>query len=403
LTRRLPRLVALLTLLLAVARCGSSSDGAPDAGGPGGPGGSEKPVEPTCTVVDTGFGAPGEARIRVERVADGLVVPWALAFLPGGDVLVTERPGRVRLLRGGVLEPAPVLTIPVSSAGEDGLLGIAADPEFEANRRFYLYYSATDARVNRVVRYVLAEDGRSAREDHVLMDDIPAANVHDGGRIRFGPDGMLHVATGDAASAGSAQDPASLAGKILRVTTDGAPAPGNPVPGSPVLVSGVRNVQGFDWLDDRTLAVVDHGPSGEGGRQGHDEISFARPGANLGWPDAWRCEEREGATRPFLVFRDAMPPGGAALYRGDAIPEWKGSLLVGTLRARHLQRVILSEEGRFLGHEHYLLGDPSEGGLGRLREVIEGPDGALWVTTSNCDGRGACPPEQDAIMRIVSE
>jgi aldose sugar dehydrogenase len=403
LTRGILRLVALLSLILAAARCGSSSnDGAPgDAGG--GPGGSEKPVEPTCTVVEDGYGAPGEARIRVERVADGLVVPWGLAFLPDGDVLVTERPGRVRLLRGGALEAAPVLTIPVASGGEDGLLGIAADPEFEANRRFYVYYSASDVRVNRVVRYVLAEDGRSAREDHVLVGDIPAASVHDGGRIRFGPDGMLHVATGDAASSRSAQDPESLAGKILRITTEGAAAPGNPVPGSPVLVSGVRNVQGFDWIDERTLAVVDHGPSGEMGRRGHDEISFARPGANLGWPDTWRCEEREGTTRPFLVFEDAMPPAGAALYRGDAIPGWKGSLLVGTLRSRHLQRVILSEEGRFLGHEHYLLGDPPQGGLGRLREVIEGPDGALWVTTSNCDGRGACPPEQDVIVRIVGE
>lgn len=391
------RLFAPLLVLAAVARCGSSSETAtPQASGdPGAVG---------CRLVESGHGAPGGTRIRVERVAAGLEVPWALAFLPGGDVLVTERPGRVRLLRDGQLEATPVVTIPVASVGEDGLLGIAVDPGFAANRRFYVYYSARDARVNRVVRYVLAEDGRSAREDHVLVDDIPAANVHDGGRIRFGPDAMLHVATGDAGSPGRAQDPASPAGKILRITTDGAAAPGNPVPGSRVLVSGVRNVQGFDWLDGgEALVVVDHGPSGEMGRIGHDEISVARPGANLGWPDAWRCEAPEGMTAPLLVFEDAMPPAGASIYRGDAIPGWKGSLLVGTLRSTHLQRVILSEDGRLLGHEVYLAGAGPPGGLGRIREVVEGPDGALWVTTSNCDGRGTCPAEKDVIVRIVGE
>src|SRR5512133_1021069 len=197
---------------------------------------------PGCTLVESGYGPPGAVVIRVERVASGLVVPWGLAFLPGGDVLVTERPGRVRLLRGGRLEPEPVVTRSVGEHGEGGLLGLAADPRFQENRRFYLYYTGEvgGRSVNRLVRYVLAADGRSAREDRVLLAGIAAERYHDGGRVRFGPDGMLYVGTGDAGRPARSQDRASPNGKILRLTTDGAPAPGNPFPGSPVFVLGVR-------------------------------------------------------------------------------------------------------------------------------------------------------------------
>jgi len=358
---------------------------------------------PGCKLVEGGHGPAGAVAIRVERVASGLAVPWGLAFVPGGDVLVTERRGRVRLIRGGKLEAQPIATVPVSSQAESGLLGIALDPRFRENRRFYVYYTASKPgrNVNRVVRYVLADDGLSAREDRVLLDDVPAASFHDGGRLRFGPDGMLYVGTGDAGEPSRSQDRGSPSGKILRLTTDGAPAPGNPFPDSPVFVLGVRNVQAFDWLDDATLVVADHGPSGEMLRRGHDEITIARAGSNLGWPDIYSCEARAGMVAPVLVFEDAAPPGGASVYRGDAIPAWKGSVLVGTLRSRHLHRVELSPDGALVKHEVYLAGDPP-GGLGRIRDVVQGPDGALWVTTSNCDGRGTCPAEKDVVARIVA-
>ncbi len=357
---------------------------------------------PGCTLVERGFGPDGKVPIRVERVATGLEVPWGIAFLPGGDALVTERPGRVRLLHGGALEPSPVATIEVAESGEGGLLGIAADPAFAENRRFYLYATVEKGGrgVNRVTRWVLSSDGRAAREDRVLLDDIRAGTFHDGGRIRFGPDGMLYVATGDAREPGSAQGPGPN-GKILRIDPDGGVPRGNPVAGSPVFIRGVRNVEAFDWLDARTLAIADNGPSGEMLRTGGDEISVARAGANLGWPDAWRCEAREGMTAPLLAFVEAMPPGGASFYRGDLIPAWKGSLLVGTLRSRHLHRVEIGQDGRLVAHEVYLRGDPPAG-LGRIREVVQGPDGALWVTTSNCDGRGTCPVEKDVVARIVA-
>jgi glucose/arabinose dehydrogenase len=357
-----------------------------------------------CKLVEGGHGPPGPVQVRVERVATGLEVPWGIAFLPGGDALVTERPGRVRLLRAGQLQAAPVATIAVSTRAESGLLGIAADPQFAQNRRVYLYYTLTKggSDVNRVSRWVLAEDGRSMSEDGVLLDDIAAAPFHDGGRLRFGPDGMLYVGTGDAGRPARSQDRGTASGKILRVTTDGAPAPGNPFPGSPVYVLGVRNVQAFDWLDDGRLVVADHGPSGELGRSGHDEVSVATSGANLGWPDVYACEARSGMVSPSISFREATPPGGAAVYRGDAVPAWSGSVLVGTLRSKHLQRIQLAPDGTVARNEVYLAGDPP-GGLGRVRDVVQGPDGALWVTTSNCDGRGTCPAEKDVVARIVAQ
>jgi glucose/arabinose dehydrogenase len=295
-----------------------------------------------------------------------------------------------------------VANVAIAHGGEGGLLGVAVDPDFARNRRFYLY-ATVDERghaVNRVTRWVLAEDERSAREDKVILDGIAAERYHDGGRIRFGPDGHLYVGTGDAGKPARAQERESPNGKILRITTDGAPAPGNPLPGSPLYVLGVRNVEAFDWLGDGSIVIADNGPSGELGRRGHDEVSVARAGANLGWPTIYGCEERAGMVTPVLATRQAMPPGGGVLYRGDAVPAWKGSFLVGTLGSRLLQRVVLKEDGTLASHEIYLEGDPPAG-LGRIRDVVQAPDGSIWVTTSNCDGRGTCPAEKDVIARIV--
>jgi glucose/arabinose dehydrogenase len=384
--RAVPRVVVALTAGIAVVACGGCTSAGAAAG---------------CLLVESGHGPAGDVPIRVERVASGLDTPWALAFLPGGDVLVTERPGRIRIVRGGALEPEPVAVLEVGEEGEAGLLGIAADPAFVENRRVYVYHSyrASGRIVNRLVRLVLAADGRSAALEKVLLDGIPGARTHDGGRVRFGPDGMLYVGTGDARLPRGSQDRDYLGGKLLRLTTEGEPAPGNPVAGNPLLLLGVRNTQAFDWLDPATLVVADHGPSGDTGRSGHDELNVARAGANLGWPDRYACEAGPG-TAPVLVFADATPPGGASVYRGDAVPEWKGSVLVGTLGSRHLQRVVLAPDGTLERHEVYLAGDPPAG-LGRIRDVAQGPDGALWLTTSNCDGRGACGPEGDLVVRIV--
>jgi len=353
-----------------------------------------------CTLVENGFGSPGEVKLRAEEVVTGLEVPWGIAFLPNRDMLVTERPGRVRLVRGGKLVQKPVATINVTDSGEDGLLGIATHPNFAENRFFYVYYTADQngSQVNRVERWRLSQNGLTASPDRVIVDNIPVAQFHNGGRIRFGPDGMLYIGTGDAREPQSSQDVNSLAGKILRVTPDGQIPADNPFEKSPVYITGIRNTQGFDWRDKSTLWVTDHGPSGDLGRRGHDEVSLAKAGDNLGWPTIYRCESRQGLVTPSIVWREALPPGGAAIYTGNSIPEWKGSLMIATLRSENLHRIVFNPQSpqQVARHEVYL-----QGKYGRLREAIMGPDGELYVTTSNCDGRGSCPSQKDKILRIT--
>ncbi|MCX7594589.1 MAG: PQQ-dependent sugar dehydrogenase [Fischerella sp.] len=353
-----------------------------------------------CTLVKEGFGSQGQVNVQVEEVVTGLEVPWGIAFLPNGNMLVTERPGRVRLVRDGKLVQKPVATVKVTDSGEGGLLGIAAHPDFANNRFFYLYYTAdrNGSPVNVVERWRLSSDGQSASSDRVIVDNIPVALYHNGGRIRFGPDGMLYIGTGDARNPQISQDVKSLAGKILRVTPDGQVPPDNPFPGNPVYITGIRNTQGFDWHDTSTLLVTDHGPSGELNRSGHDKVSVAQAGDNLGWPVIYRCESKQGLVTPSIVWRQAVPPGGATIYTGNAIPEWKGSLIIATLRSEHLQRVVFDPQSprQVRQHEVYL-----QGKYGRLREAIMGPDGELYVTTSNCDGRGDCPSQRDKILRIT--
>ncbi|WP_299406004.1 PQQ-dependent sugar dehydrogenase [Acaryochloris sp. IP29b_bin.148] len=352
-----------------------------------------------CTLVDDGFGPQGTVQVRVEEVVTGLEVPWGIAFLPKDEMLVTERPGRIRLVQKGQLRPQPIATVNVSDRGEGGLLGIATHPDFAQNRFFYIYFtaSAEAGSVNRVERWRLSEDGVQATRDRIIVDNIPVARFHNGGRIRFGPDGMLYIGTGDARDPDLSQDVNSLAGKILRVTPEGQIPADNPFSNNPVYISGIRNTQGFDWMNPSTLWVSDHGPSGELGRSGHDEVSIAQAGDNLGWPTVYRCDAKLGLVPPTLTWRQALPPGGAAVYTGQAIPEWKGSFMVAALGAKQLQRIVIDpQSGQLQQHEIYL-----QGQQGRLREAVMGPDGDLYVTTSNCDGRGWCPAERDKILRIT--
>jgi len=384
-------LAALLCAVVSVCGC----DGCTTA---------PKAVSPSCLEQKDSFGEPGTVSVRVETIATGLEVPWGLAFLPSGNVLVTERPGRVRLLRNRSLRKEPVVTVPSASHSESGLLGIALHPRFSENRLFYVYYTREDRDVNRVERYRLADDDASATRDRVIVDEIPSAAFHDGGRIHFGPDGMLYVGTGDARNPDDAQSLDSTAGKILRLTSEGAIPTDNPWRGKPYFAIGVRNTQAFDWIDAKTMVMADHGPSGELSRTGHDEVNVVHAGDDLGWPVLYGCEARRGMVSPLLTFRDAVPPGGAVFYTHASIAGFTNSLLIGTLKSKHLHRVTFDSNTaptRVVRHEVYFEGEPPSG-YGRLREVAVAPDGSVWVTTSNCDGRGHCPSDGDRILRITS-
>ena len=330
--------------------------------------------------------APAWGESRVEIVATGLETPWALAFAPDGRLFVAERPGRIRLVRDGRLEPESIATLPVTAVGESGLMGLALDPAFAATPHLYACYTATkDGRlVNRVVRLTLR--GGRAGDERVLIDDIPGAWNHDGCRVKVGPDGKLYVTTGDAGESRLAQRRDSLAGKILRLNRDGSVPDDNPFPGSFVFSLGHRNPQGLAWDPAGRLVAAEHGP------WGHDEINHILAGRNYGWPEV---RGRGGDSRyvePILESdQDTWAPSGIAFLGGD--------LFVAGLRGRRLLRVTLAPDLSHAVRVATLLG----GTYGRLRDVVVGPDGALYVTTSNRDGRGWPSRDDDRIVRVHVE
>jgi glucose/arabinose dehydrogenase len=359
-----------------------------------------------CTLVSDGWGPTGTVPLHVETAFSGLEVPWDIQFLPGGDWLISERPGRIRLVSGGQLRSDPVMTLSTGEAGEGGLLGLALHPQFVKNGFFYAFYTTTQnsQTVNRIERFKLSSDHLHAASDRVLIDGIPAASFHDGGRIRFGPDGMLYAGTGDSGSPDFAQDAASLNGKILRISPDGGIPPDNPHAGSYVFAMGLRNPEAFDWADSQTMLVADNGPTGELGLTGLDKVIWARAGLNLGWPLITGCNSQSGLQTPILSWVTAAPPGGALIPHGSLVPEFDDNFLVAMMgigdgSARQLHRVVLDPQShRMTSHEVYL-----KDTYGRLRGVYQGPDGALYVTTTNCDSRGTCPPQKDVVLRVTKK
>ena len=335
---------------------------------------------------------------HVEVVAAGLEVPWSLAFAPDGRLFFTERPGRLRVMTDGVLQPEPLGTFEVGT-GEGGLLGIALDPAFSENSLLYVMYTyrAAGQSWNRVVRYEVTPAGLGPEQ--VLLDGIPGAQVHDGGRIAFGPDGKLYITTGDARVPALAQDADSLAGKILRLNPDGTTPADNPFPGSPTYSLGHRNPQGLAWHPDTgAMYSTEHGPSGEQGLCCRDELNRIEPGANYGWPLVTAAPGDPRYADPVLHSdADTWAPAGLLVYSGEALPAWNGSLFFGALRGQHLQRVQLADDGvTVVAVERLFAGE-----LGRIRDVAQGPDGAIYLTTSNRDGRGRPTADDDRILRIV--
>ncbi len=312
-----------------------------------------------------------QTSFKVETVIPNLEVVWSIVWAPDGRMIFTERPGRVRVYENGKLRPEPLFTVPdVEPKGESGLMSVALHPQFAANHLLYLSYAYnTGGQLVRVVRYRETPNGLTDRK--VIIEDIPAAQFHAGCRLRFGPDGKLYVTTGDATQRELAQQLNSLAGKILRLNDDGTVPSDNPFVGQqnarPEIWSyGHRNPQGIDWQPSTNLLwETEHGPSGL------------------------------GMEAPVLESTPACAPASSMFYRGSALPQFKGNFFFGCLVGQRIIRVVTN--GRTVVSQENLL----EGKYGRIRDIAEGPDGFIYFSTSNRDGRGRPAPDDDRILRLV--
>jgi glucose/arabinose dehydrogenase len=382
---RRPALVAAAAAAFAVCAIGVAgcSQGGDEVNVTVDSDGAEAPTATATATAGGSAGASGPAPTVVDTVATGLEVPWGLAFLPDGDAVVTERDSAKVLVVGGAdHQVTEVGTIgDAAPQGEGGLLGVAVSPAYADDHTLYFYVSSQDD--NRIVTATL--DGDTLGPTTPIFTGIPLGGIHDGGRLAFGPDGMLYASTGETGDGDLAQDRGSLGGKILRLTPAGKPAPGNPFD-TAVWSFGHRNVQGLAFVDDQLWAS-------EFGQNTFDELNRIDQGANYGWPIyEGTGGAAEGYTDPQATWgTDVASPSGLAYS--------DGALWMGALRGSRLWKIPVSGTGtdQAAGQpEAYFVGE-----FGRMRTVVTAPDGNLWVTTSNRDGRGS-PAEDDDRILIVS-
>lgn len=322
---------------------------------------------------------------QLSVIAENLDTPWALAFLPDNTLLVTERAGHVKRINpDGTINDVATLAS-VREIGEGGLLGIAAHPDFTTNHYVYFYYTFSnsgDNTLNRVVR--MTYENNTLGNETVIVDNIPGASNHNGGRIKFGPDNLLYIGTGDAQEPSQAQNKNTLGGKILRITDSGKVAPNNPFK-TLVYSYGHRNVQGLAWSTTSKLWATEHGRSGV--LSGLDELNLIVAGNNYGWPDIEGNETRSGMQTPKQNSGNTTWAPSGASFVGN-------SLFFSGLRGQALYEAVINGDSVIEVKEHF------KGELGRVREVITGPDGMLYITTSNKDGRGSVNAGDDKVIKV---
>lgn len=357
---------------------------------------------------------PAPSGVRVEVVATGLDVVWSLAFSPDGRLFLTEKPGRIRVIeQDGQLEAEPWMTLEhVHSWGEAGLLGLALHPDFPSEPWVYVMYTTLKAGqpVNRVAR-IRETAGRGGAEE-VLLDDIPGAQRtnHNGGRLRFGPDGMLWVGTGDAYDPARAQDIESTSGGVLRLDPSGSIPSDNPWADNPRWAYGLRNVQALAWHPSTgALFAGDHGPTSEWRGEAiadRDELNIIERGKNYGWPLVVGAPGEEGFEDPLLVFVPSAPPADLVFYTADLMPQFRGDLFYGSLRGETLMRIRFqdtSDPHRVTAIERWFnTAARGQSVHGRIRSLAVAPDGALYLGTGN-RFRGQPREGDDRVLRIVPE
>jgi glucose/arabinose dehydrogenase len=371
-----------VTALLLSAACSSGGGGTPGERG----GSTTSPGSSPATARATVSLPPAKGSVRVLRtVTGGLSTPWGLAALPDGGLLVSSRDDgtitRVDTETGGKTVLGTVSG--VAAAGEGGLLGIALSPSYASDHMVYAYFtSESDNRIVRMLYDAKKPAGQQLGAPDTVFRGIPKGYIHNGGRIAFGPDGMLYAGTGESGERGLAQDRKSLGGKILRLTPEGEPAPGNPFPGSPVYSYGHRNVQGLAWDREQRLFAA------EFGQDTWDELNAVKPGGNYGWPDVEGRSTDPAFQNPVSQWHtdDASPSGIA----------WAGGVVwTAALKGERLWRVPLDGTRAAAGPQSFL-----KGTYGRLRSVVPAGDGRLWLTTSNTDGRGNPSKDDDRILEV---
>lgn len=346
--------------------------------------------------------------MKVETVAENLEIVWSIVFAPDGRVFLAERPGRVRVIENGKLRAAPFFTVPdISLSDEGGLMGMVLHPDFKENRFVYLAYTYRDERNEqnvRVVRY--RETGESLVEPKTIIEAIPASKYHAGTRLKFGADAKLYITTGDATKQKRAQNLSSINGKTLRLNDDGSVPSDNPFVGQkdarPEIWSyGHRNAQGLDFQPETGLMFqTEHGPSLIDGvslfkRSGGDEVNIVEKGKNYGWDKISHKMTKAGMETPIIEFSPAVAPGSGMFYRGNLFPEFKNNFFFGALKSESIIRLVM--DGRKIVARDELFKKE----YGRIREIAEAPDGSIWFSTSNRDGRGDAKQTDDRILRIV--
>ncbi|MFW5853122.1 MAG: PQQ-dependent sugar dehydrogenase [Patescibacteria group bacterium] len=331
---------------------------------------------------------------QIEIVAENLEIPWEIKFLPNGEMLVTERRGSLKLIStdGSItsIEGLPQ----IEAIGEGGLLGMALSPNFIEDNLLYLYFTYRhDGQIyNRVSAFEFDQTENRLEKEKIIINNIAGGLTHNGGRLAFGPDGFLWLTTGDAGQPNLAQDIQATAGKILKIKADGSIPEDNPWTGLPVYSAGHRNPQGLAWQPETgSLFITEHGS------QAHDEINKIISGGNYGWPMVTRClSEDKRLTNPVWCSQtETWAPAGIVFY--PQLDNEKGKALIYTgLRGQALYILWLDEEDRVVDNLKLL-----EGEFGRLRAITVGPDGYLYVSTSNRDGRGQIREGDDKIIKLI--
>jgi glucose/arabinose dehydrogenase len=341
-------------------------------------------------------------KLVTEEWLKNLDTPWQIVFAPDGSVFFTERPGRVRVWKEGVLSTWLDLSNVVEQS-ESGLLGIGLDPDFASNHYVYIAYTYSTPGskfTNRLVRCIEDPNTGKGKEDKILIDDIRGEQNHNGGPIKFGPDGKMYWTVGDGFNNDLPQDLNSLNGKVLRINLDGTVPTDNPFPGSYIWTYGNRNVQGLDWQEGtNNLFVTEHGPSSLGQDCCKDEINILEKGKNYGWPVISGTQTQAGMENPIWLSgtdKTWAPAGAIFVKKG----KWKGSFLFVGLKGETLYRAVIDPANprKILQVEEYM-----KQTYGRLRDIAEAPDGTFYICISNRDGRGAPKPEDDRIIKLRIE